>query len=135
MSAKQIVKDFYNSDFLRDKTVLDKFFHPDVEFIWNSTDGLTIMHFDDLKATFAEISRTYNDLRIEVSHVLEDEGVVTTRYKYYVRTVENPEEELGIAHFISIWHLKDGKLHRGYQVSQPATISDDTDGTYEKVKV
>ena len=80
MSAKQIVKDFYNSDFLRDKTVIDRFFHPDVEFIWNSTDGLTVMHLDDLKATFAEISRTYNDLRIEVSHVLEDEGVVTTRY-------------------------------------------------------
>lgn len=135
MSAKDIVKSFYNSDFLKDKTILDRFFHPDVEFLWNSTEGLTILHFDDIKKTIEEISRNYNDMRIAVSHVLEDDGVVTTRYKYYVRTVENPEEELGIAHFISIWHVKDGKLHRGYQVSQPVTISDDTNGSYGKVKV
>lgn len=135
MSAKDIVKSFYNSNFLKDQTVLQKHIHPDVELVWNSSDGLTIMHFKDIEGTFAEIARTYNDLRIEVSHVLEDEDVVTIRYKYYVRTVENPEEELGIAHFICIWHIKDGKMHRGYQVSQPATENDDTNGTYGKVKV
>jgi|TARA_R110000751_G_scaffold222418_3_gene324701 ketosteroid isomerase-like protein len=134
-SAKQIVKDFYNSDFINDHTVLGKYMHPEVELIWNSTDGLSVFHFDEIIATFQEIARTYNELRIEVSHVLEDDDHVTIRYKYYVRTLENPDEELGIAHFIAIWQVKDGKLYRGHQVSQPAMNQDDTNGSYHKVKV
>ena len=133
--AKQIVKDFYNSNFLKDDTVLDKYMHPEVELIWNSTEGLTIFKLKEIAETFQEIARTYADLRIEVSHVLADDNFVTTRYKYYVRTIENPDEELGIAHFISIWEVKDGKLYRGHQVSQPAMNQDDTNGSYHKVKV
>ena len=85
--------------------------------------------------TFEEISRTYDELRIEVSHVLEDDNFVTIRYKYYIRTIENPDEELGIAHFIAIWEIKDGKLYRGHQISQPVMSIDDSNGTYNKVKV
>lgn len=134
-NAKQIVKDFYNADFLNDDTVLGRFMHPDVELIWNSTQGLNIFHLKEIVATFQEIARTYADLRIEVSHMLVDENYVTMRYKYYVRTIENPDEELGIAHFIAIWEVKDGKLYRGHQVSQPAVNQDDTNGSYHKVKV
>ncbi|EDM44561.1 hypothetical protein SCB49_13355 [unidentified eubacterium SCB49] len=134
-SAKQVVKDFYNSDLLNDISVLEKYIHPDVELLWNSTDGLTIFNFNDIVETFQEIARTYAELRVEVSHVLEEDDHVTTRYKYYIRTIENPDEELGIAHFISIWQVKDGKLYRGHQVSQPAMDQDDTNGSYHKVKV
>ncbi len=134
-TAKQVVKDFYQSDILNDNTVLDRFFHPELVLIWNSADGLSIMNSDDLIEFFLEIRRTYNDLRIEVSHLLEDDNHVTIRYKYYVRTIENPEEELGIAHFIAIWEIKDDKMYRGYQVSQPVTDNDDTQESYHKVKV
>jgi len=41
-----------------------------VVHIWNNADGLSITHFDDLIQFFTEIKRTYNDLRIEVSHLL-----------------------------------------------------------------
>ncbi len=104
-------------------------------WFWNSTEGLTIMHQKEIVDTFEEISRTYEELRIEVSHVLEDENFVTIRYKYYIRTIENPDEELGIAHFIAIWEIKDGKLYRGHQISQPVMSIDDSNGTYNKVKV
>ncbi|MDC7993602.1 nuclear transport factor 2 family protein [Altibacter sp. HG106] len=134
-SAKDIVKNFYKSNLVTDDGVLETFIHPELVLIWNSTDGLTIMHYDDISEFFAEIKRTYNDLRIEVSHVLEDGNHVTIRYKYYIRTIENPEEELGIAHFIAIWEVKDGKLYRGYQISQPATDKDDTNKSYHRVKV
>ena len=134
-SAKKIVKRFYKSDILRDNFVLEKFFHPDIVLIWNSSDGLTIMHYDDLVAFFNEIKRTYYDLRVEVSHILEDDNHVTIRYKYYVKTIENPDEELGISHFIAIWEIKDDKFYRGYQVSQPVTDLDDTNESYHKVKV
>lgn len=133
--AKEVVRNFFRADILNDASVLEKFFHPEITLIWNSNDGLTIMNYDDLQAFFGEIRRTYNDLRIEVSHLLEDGQFATIRYKYYVRTIENPEEELGIAHFIAIWEIKDGQMYRGYQVSQPVTEMDDTNESYHKVKV
>jgi len=133
--AKEIVKGFYKSDILNDESVMEKYFHPELLLIWNSMDGLTIMNNDDLVRFFSEIRRTYHDLRIEVSHLLADDNHVTIRYKYYVRTIENPDEELGISHFIAIWEIKDDKLYRGYQVSQPVTDKDDTQESYHKVKV
>jgi hypothetical protein len=134
ISAKEVVRGFYKSDLLKDETVLEKYFHPEAILIWNSDDGLTIMHNQELIAFFLEIRRTYFDLRLEVSHLLADDNHVTIRYKYYVRTIENPDEELGIAHFIAIWEVKDEKLYRGYQISQPVTDNDDTSKSYSKVK-
>lgn len=134
-SAKEVVRGFYKSDLLKDETILEKYFHPEAILIWNSDDGLTIMHNEDLIAFFSEIRRTYFELRLEVSHLLADDNHVTIRYKYYVRTIENPDEELGIAHFIAIWEIKDDKLYRGYQISQPVTDHDDTSKSYSKVKV
>jgi len=134
-TAKEIVKNFYQEDLLKDPTVLTRYFHPELLLIWNSADGLTIMHFNELVEFFTEIRRTYADIRVEISHLLEDGNHVTIRYKYYVRTIENPDEELGIAHFIAIWEIKDEKLYRGYQVSQPVTANDDTNESYHKVKL
>ena len=134
-NAKEVVRSFYRADILNDDTVLKKHFHPDLVLIWNSADGLSIMHYDDLVDFFEEIRRTYHDLRIEVSHLLEDGPHVTIRYKYYVRTMENPDEELGIAHFIAIWEVKDDQLYSGYQVSQPVTEHDETTASYHRVKV
>ena len=134
-SAKEIVRRFYMSDFLNDTSVLEKYFHKDLELLWNSTKGLTIMNYEDLINYFTEMRRTYDDLRVEVSHLLEDDNHVTVRYKYYIKTIENPDEELGIAHFMAIWELKDGKIYRGHQISQPVTDMDDTNESYHKVKV
>ncbi|MBB6680187.1 nuclear transport factor 2 family protein [Aequorivita sp. 609] len=133
--AKEIVRDFYNSDLLKDETILERFFHPDLQLIWNSADGLNILSYNDLKNFLGEVKRSYNDLRIEISHLLADGPHVTIRYKYYIRTMENPDEELGIAHFIGIWEVKDDKIYKGYQVSQPVTENDDTTESYQKVKV
>ncbi|CAM3396833.1 nuclear transport factor 2 family protein [Aequorivita lipolytica] len=133
--AKDIVRDFYKSDILKDDTVMERFFHPELVLIWNSANGLSIMNYEDIVKFFDEVKRSYNDLRIEVSHLLADDNHVTIRYKYYIRTMENEDEELGIAHFIAIWEVKDDKLYRGYQVSQPVTDKDDTNESYHRVKV
>jgi len=134
-SPKSIVKEFHQADLLKEETVLENYFHKDLELIWNSADGLTIMNLDDLNDFFSEIRRTYHDLRIEISHLLEDDNYVTIRYKYYITTKENPDEELGISHFMSIWEIKDKKMFRGYIISQPVTEMDDTAESYHKVKV
>ncbi len=135
MNAKEVVRNFYRSDIIHDTSVMERFMHKDVVLIWNSADGLSIMHYDDLEEFFAEVRRSYHDLRIEVSHLLQDDNHITIRYKYYIRTMENPDEELGIAHFIAIWEIKDGQMYRGYQVSQPVTDKDDTNESYHRVKV
>lgn len=134
-NAKHIVKKFYQTEFVTDAKSGISLLHDDIVLIWNSTEGLTIMDKKEIVKTFEEVSRTYEQLRIEVSHVLEDENFVTIRYKYYIKTIENPEEELGIAHFIAIWEIKDGKLYKGHQISQPVMSIDDSNGTYNKVKV
>jgi len=133
--SKEIVRDFYRSDILGDDTVLERFFHPELVLIWNSAHGLSIMHYDDVVKFFEEVRRSYNDLRVEVSHLLADDNHVTIRYKYYIRTKENPDEELGIAHFIAIFEVKDEKIFRGYQISQPVTDRDDTTESYHRVKI
>lgn len=133
--AKEVVRDFYRSDILGDETVLERFFHPDIVLIWNSPIGLSTKYYEDIVGFFGEIRRSYNDLRIEVSHLLSDGPHVTIRYKYYIRTNENPDEELGIAHFIAIFEVKDNKIFRGYQISQPVTDRNDTTESYTKVKV
>ncbi len=133
--AKQIVRDFYGSNFLQDESVIETFFHPEIELIWNNSNGLSVLKYSDIANFLEEIKRTYDDLRVEISHLLSDKETVSIRYKYYIRTLENPDEELGIAHFIAIWEIKDDKLFRGYQVSQPVTANDDITEIYEQVKV
>lgn len=93
------------------------------------------MNYDDLIAFFSEIRRTYEDLRIEISHILNDGNHITIRYKHYIRTIKYPEEELSISHFIGIWGIKDQKMYRGHLLSQPVTDHDDTTESYHKVKV
>lgn len=134
-NAKTVVRNFYLSPILKDATIIDAFFDKDIELIWNSASGLSILRYEELKNFFAETRRTYSDLRVEVSHLLSDDDHVTIRYKAYIRTIENPEEELGIAHFISIWQVKEGKIYKGHTVSQPVTPQDDTTESYHKVKL
>jgi hypothetical protein len=134
ISPKQVVKDFHQANIINDETILENYFHKDLVLIWNSADGLSIMYYDDLIAFFIEIRRTYNDLRIEISHLLQDGNQVTIRYKYYASTLENPEEELGISHFIGIWEVKGDKMYRGHLLSQPVTEMDDTSESYHNLK-
>jgi hypothetical protein len=134
-TPKQIVRDFYRSDILEDNTVMERFIHPDIDLYWNSPIGLSIMKYSDMAKFFEEVRKSYVDLRVEISHLLSDENHITVRYKYYVRTMENPDEELGIAHFMAILEIKDDKIFRAYQVSQPVTDNDDTNVSYQRVKV
>ena len=133
--AKDIVRGFYDSDIANDASIIEKYFHPKANLTWNGIEGLTNLDFQKISEFFSDIRKNYKDLRIEVSHLLQDTNQVTIRYKYYVRPIENPDEEIGIAHFICIWEVKDEKLYRGYQISQPFKDKDEEDNSYEEVKL
>ena len=123
MGPKKCVEGFYTSDFYRNPNTINQFLHPEVELFWNSSAGFNKMDYAKIENLSKEISRTFISLRTDVSHLLRDKNHVTIRFTYYVKTVENPEEELPMAHFIAIWELKDDKLYRGHQISQQADDS------------
>jgi len=117
---KKIVTSFYNSNFHKNPEEIKDYLHPEAELFWNSSAGFSKMNYSDILNLGIEMSRSYDTVRTEISHLLKNKEHVTIRFTYYVRTVENPDEELPLAHFIAIWTFKDDKMHRGYQISQPA---------------
>lgn len=135
MTPKEYVKRFYESDFANDTAVIDNYLHKDCLLHWSSSKGFSVLKFNDIKDLFLDISRTYESFRVEISHLLADENFVTTRYTVHVRTIEDPDEEQPMAHFITIWELKDNKLYRGYEISQQADVSLESLKSFSKIKV
>lgn len=119
-TAKQMVRGLYTSDFMNDPSVMKKFLHDEAELYWNASTGFSKLTTADLSKMSTEMGRSFISLRASISHILEDGDQVSIRLTYYVKTIENPDEEVAIIHFIAIWELKDGKLFRGYQISQPS---------------
>lgn len=123
MSPKDCVKNFYTSDFYKNPESLSKFLHPEAQLFWNSSAGFHKLSFKEIGDLSRELARSFESLRADISHLISEGNFATIRFTYYVKTVENPEEELPMAHFISIWEVKDGKLYKGHQISQQADDS------------
>ncbi|MBG6189026.1 nuclear transport factor 2 family protein [Flavobacterium sp. CAN_S2] len=118
MSAKEIVQQFYKSDALIDSEVIKDFLHPEVIVEWNSSKGFVELNYDSLVNLSAELSKAYVRSKVRISHILSENDLISVRYSHFVKTIENPREEMLLAHFIVIWQIKDNKLFRGYQMSQ-----------------
>lgn len=135
MSAKDIVKAFYESDLANDTSALSRFLHPDCILHWNSSKGYHKFSFDDIQALFNDIYKSYHSIRIQISHMLQDGNFVTTRYTLHVKTIENPDEEQPLAHYITIWEVKDGKLFNCHEISQLADASAPSIKSFSEIKV
>ena len=116
--AKQLVLDFYQSDAFRNPAIIEKYVHDEAVIHWNSTKGYRHLDKNDLEALATEMQKAYHSSRLVISHILQEDDTVSVRYTHYVSPIENPSEEIILAHFMTIWELKDGKLFRGYQMSQ-----------------
>jgi len=118
MSAKEIVQNFYKSDVILEAETVNQFLHPDVLLEWHSTKGFLTLNHDQIIAISAELSKAYVRSKSRITHLVEEGNTVAVRYSHYVKTIENPREEMLLAHFMVIWEVKDKKLFRGYQMSQ-----------------
>ena len=118
MSAKKLVSDFYNSEALTNSEVMAAFLHPEVVVEWNSTKGFLKLNHEEILAMSRELSRAYTQSVVRVSHLVQEKNQVAVRYSLYVKTIENPREEMLVAHFMAIWEVRDDKLYRGFQMSQ-----------------
>jgi hypothetical protein len=118
MTAKELVQNFYKSDAFIDSTILKSYLHSNVLLDWNSSKGFIQLNFDGLIDLSEELGRAYVRSKIRISHIIAENDIITVRYSHFVKTIENPREEMLLAHFISIWEIKNDKLYRGYQMSQ-----------------
>ena len=118
MQSKEIVLEFYKSDVILNKTEVNEFLHPDIMVDWNSSKGFIQMNKEDILKLTEELSRAYIRSKIRISHIIEEDNTVAVRYSHFVKTIENPREEMLLAHFFVIWEIKDGKLYKGFQMSQ-----------------
>ncbi|MEN2399471.1 nuclear transport factor 2 family protein [Flavobacterium sp. MC2016-06] len=118
MSIKEFVQKFYKSDALIDSEILKTYLHPDIVLEWHSTTGLIEMNHHAMLEMANELSRAYVRSKVRISHIIAEEDLVSVRYSHFVKTIENPREEMLLAHFVTIWQIKDDKLYRGYQMSQ-----------------
>nr|WP_321223453.1 nuclear transport factor 2 family protein [uncultured Psychroserpens sp.] len=134
MSAKQIVKSFYDLDLVRDEGVLDHY-HKDCELRWHSSKGFTKLDINGLENMLNDLKKSFHSFKSRLSHLLVDGNTVTARYTIYVTSIERPEKEDTLAHFITIWEVKDGKLYRGYEMSQLADDSYESLNSYAEIKV
>ena len=120
MTPKAIVKSFYESDLANDDSVVAKFFHKDCELHWSSSHGFMLLKYDDVVTFFKGTRKAYTSLRFEFSHMLAKDQTITTRHTLFGNTIENPDDEVALAHFMAIWEVKDDKLYRCYEMSQQA---------------
>jgi hypothetical protein len=118
MTAKEFVQKFYKSDALIDSAVMKDFLHDEIKLEWNSSKGFIQHDFDSLLRLSDELGKAYVRSKIRISHIVAEENKISVRYSHFVKTVENPREEMLLAHFMTIWEIKDDKLYRGYQMSQ-----------------
>ena len=118
MSAKKFVLDFYKSDALIDREIMETFLHPDATVEWNSSKGFLVMKRSEILDLAGELSRAYIRSKVRISHILQDGDMVSVRYSHFVKTIENPREEMLLAHFMVIWELREGKLFHAFQMSQ-----------------
>ncbi|WP_299336542.1 nuclear transport factor 2 family protein [uncultured Psychroserpens sp.] len=134
MTAKDVVRSFYDLDLAKADNAID-LIHKDCKLLWNSSNGFTSLDYEGVKTMLEGLKKAFLSFNYRISHLLEDQNMVTARYTIYVTPIEKPEQEEALAHFISIWEVKDNKLYRGHEISQLADDSSDSLNSYAEIKV
>ncbi|NBL65176.1 nuclear transport factor 2 family protein [Flavobacterium sp. NST-5] len=118
MTPKQLVQEFYKSDAMLDSQIIEPLLHDDLVVNWHSSKGFIEMNKAQVLSLLGELSQAYIRSKIRITHLLEEENSVAVKFSHFVKTFENPREEMLLAHFMVIWEIKDAKLYRGFQMSQ-----------------
>lgn len=118
MNPKEIVLDFYNSDALFNSKTLEGFLHPDVILEWNSSKGFIKKDRISLLQMADDLKIGYEAFVVQIHQIVAENNLVSVHYTHFGTTIENPQQINRLAYFFAIWEVKNGKLFRGYQMSQ-----------------
>jgi hypothetical protein len=118
MAAKKVVQEFYKSDALIDPSLMQNYLHPEILLDWQSSKGFMQMNFSEIIIMTERLSKSYVRSKAKITHIVSEGNKVALHYSHYIKTIENPREDVLLAHFSVIWELKDNLLYRGFQLSQ-----------------
>lgn len=124
-SNKDLVKNFFTSEFFKDENQFEKYIHPEVEIEWNGSTGLLKLNYHTFKDLVLEMGKSFVSMEAFISHIVEEGDQVAIRFSYEVEMLEE-EEMVPLADFICIWEIKDYKLYKGFFVSQPTDANVDS---------
>ena len=118
MTPKKLVQDFYKSEALINATVMDGFLHPEFVLEWHSSTGFLKLNREEFLARTKSIEVSYVRSKAKISQIISVKEMVSVSFSYHVKTMENPREEMLLAHVMVMWEVKDNMLYRGYQMSK-----------------
>jgi ketosteroid isomerase-like protein len=116
--SKDIVEKLYTSLFNGEEDLFNNFLHPNVNLTWYGTTGVKKLNFEGILALREDLAKNFTAFKAEIEKTVEEDNQIAIEFTYYVETIENPDEEVPLAHFMAIWELKDNKLYKGVQISQ-----------------
>ena len=118
MTAKKIILEYYKSDAFINVSEMDSFLHTDFVLEWHSSKGFLKLNRQESLDFTKEISTSYIETRVAIHSILQEKNQVAVRYSHFIKTMENPREEMLLSHLFAIWEVRDDKLYRCYQMSQ-----------------
>jgi hypothetical protein len=118
MTTRKIIQDFYKSDAFINVSEMEPYLHPDFILEWQSSKGFSKLDKQGVLDLTKELSASYVRSKVRILSIVQEKNQIAVRYSHFVKTVENPREEMLLAHFFVIWELKEDKLFRGFQMSQ-----------------
>lgn len=128
---KQLVIDFFESDFYANEATFQKFIHPDLELNWNGSTGFSKLNYESFRQRVLEMGRSYQQLIPKISHVIAEDNKVCIRLLLLAELPELDEVEQ-LADFMAIWEIKDTKLWKGFLLSNPSDETEDNLNSFEE---
>lgn len=119
-AAKKIVQKFLDSDVFVNVEEFDYYIHKGLKMHWHASSGYREFNYDDYYRLCQSTAASYESMRSVVTHMISDKKEVAARFTVYVRTNENPREEIPVGYFISIFKLEDDKIIEVHQSSHPS---------------
>ena len=118
--AKKIVKKFLDSDVFVNRNLFQDFFHKELKVFWHASSGYREYDYNDYHRLSQSTASFYDSMRCEISHMISEKKEVAARFTVFVKTIENPNEEVPVGYFISIFKLDDEKIVEIHQTSHPS---------------
>ncbi len=118
MEPKQIIEEFYQSGAAFHPERIAAHLHAEVLLDWHSSKGFLQLNREALINMATDMHRNYEHATVAIQSIVAQGNTVALRYDQYAQTIENPSDEMLLGRFFAFWELRDGKLFRGYQMSQ-----------------
>ncbi len=120
VTAKKVVNQFLESDVFLDPDLFCKHFSDSLKVYWHASSGYREFDYADYYRLCESTAASYKSMRTAISHIFSQKDEVAARFTVYVKTLENPTEEIPIGYFISIFTVDDGKIREIHQSSHPS---------------